>query len=48
VLRWNKAIAETNAVAFLNQMDFPGTRKYVLSVIQRYRHYRPVFPKKDE
>ena len=46
VLRWNKGIAETNAVAFLNQMDFPGTRKYVLSVIQRYRHYRPVFPKK--
>jgi peptidoglycan lytic transglycosylase len=44
VLRWNKGAAETNAVAFVGQMDYPGTRKYVRSVIGRYREYRTRFP----
>jgi soluble lytic murein transglycosylase len=46
VLRWNKGAAATNSVAFLNQMDFPGTRDYVQSVLQRYEKYRRVFPPK--
>jgi soluble lytic murein transglycosylase len=47
VLRWNKGAADTNAVAFIRQIDFPGTRKYVRSVIQRYREYRTRFPKTE-
>lgn len=44
VLRWNKGAAATNSAAFLAQMDFPGTRQYVESVMQRFAHYRPIFP----
>jgi soluble lytic murein transglycosylase len=40
VLRWNKGAAATNSEAFLAQMDYPGTRKYALNVMNRYRHYR--------
>jgi soluble lytic murein transglycosylase len=48
VLRWFKGDAATNSASFVRQMDFPGTRKYVLSVMQRYRHYRPVFRAKAQ
>ena len=48
VLRWNKGAAETNAVAFLNGMDFPATRKYVHAVIRQYRRYRPVFAQREQ
>lgn len=44
VLRWNKGAATTNSLVFLDQMDFPGTRKYVRGVIHRYEYYRPFFP----
>jgi soluble lytic murein transglycosylase len=40
VLRWNKGAAATNSEAFLAKMDYPGTRKYALSVIKQYRHYQ--------
>jgi soluble lytic murein transglycosylase len=40
VLRWNKGAAATNSTEFLAQMDYPGTRKYALSVMQRYNYYR--------
>lgn len=40
VLRWNKGAAATNSTAFLAQMDYPGTRKYALSVMERYEYYR--------
>lgn len=40
VLRWNKGAANTNSAAFLNQMDYPGTRAYIISVLQRQQHYR--------
>ncbi len=43
VLRWNKDAAATNSVAFLEQIGFPGTRKYVKSVLGRYEYYRPDF-----
>jgi soluble lytic murein transglycosylase len=41
VLRWMEgATAKTNSRQFLAQMDFPGTQKYIQSVIGRYDHYR--------
>ena len=44
VLRWNKGSATTNNALFIEQMDFPGTRKYVKSVMHRYERYRAEFP----
>ena len=43
VLRWSKGAAATNSALFLAQIDFPGTKRYVESVLQRYNHYRPSF-----
>jgi soluble lytic murein transglycosylase len=40
VLRWNKGAARTNSQVFLAQMDYPGTRKYALSIMKQYEHYR--------
>jgi soluble lytic murein transglycosylase len=48
VLRWNKATGGTNSGAFLKQMDFPGTRKYVRSILKKYEQYRRVFPPKGK
>lgn len=47
VNRWSKGAAATNSVVMLEQMDFPGTRKYVLRVMERYEHYRKSFPARD-
>jgi len=43
VLRWIKGRAATNSTAFIKQIDFPGTREYVKSVLRRYEHYKPAF-----
>jgi soluble lytic murein transglycosylase len=40
VLRWTKRMASTNSAAFVRQIEFPGTRKYVRSVRQRRTHYQ--------
>jgi soluble lytic murein transglycosylase len=40
VLRWNKGAAATNATAFLTKMDYPGTRRYALSIMERYDYYQ--------
>lgn len=40
VLRWNKGQAATNSSAFLAQMDYPGTRRYAQSIMERYDYYR--------
>jgi soluble lytic murein transglycosylase len=40
VLRWNKGAAATNSAAFLAQIDFPMTRRYVGEVMARYERYR--------
>jgi soluble lytic murein transglycosylase len=47
VLKWDRGAAQTNSPAFINQIGFPGTRSYVRSVIQRFEHYRPIFPPKS-
>ena len=44
VLRWNKAAASTNNTLFIEQMDFPSTRKYVKTVMRRYEYYRVTSP----
>jgi len=43
VLRWNKGAAATNGEAFIQQIDFPGTRRYVRAVLLRREHYQPAF-----
>jgi len=40
VLRWNTGAGQTNAVAFLAKIDFPGTRDYIDQVRDRYRYYQ--------
>ena len=40
VLRWGKEAARTNSAAFLNNIDYPGTRRYIDQVTQRRNHYR--------
>jgi soluble lytic murein transglycosylase len=40
VLRWNKGRASTNSAAFLEGIDYPGTRRYAIAVMERYEHYR--------
>jgi soluble lytic murein transglycosylase len=44
VARWRKGAATTNSAEFLQQMDFPSTRRYVRSVTSRYEYYRKTFP----
>jgi soluble lytic murein transglycosylase len=45
VLKWNHGEASTNSAAFVEAIGFPGTKQYVLSVLRRYDHYRPIFLK---
>ena len=40
VLRWGKDAARTNSALFLQNMDYPGTRRYIDQVTQRRDHYR--------
>ncbi len=44
VLKWLNGEASTNSSAFIAQIGFPGTKKYVQDVTARYRHYQPLFP----
>lgn len=44
VLRWKQGAAATNSAAFVAQINFPGTRGYVKTVMRRYEHYLPIFP----
>lgn len=43
VLQWNKGAAETNSAAFLEQMTFPGTRRYAEAIMHRHEHYKGQF-----
>lgn len=43
VLRWNDGAAETNSRLFIEQIDFPGTKSYVKSVMTRYAEYLPEY-----
>ena len=35
--------AATNSQAFIEQIGFPGTKRYVQTVLERYAYYRPIF-----
>jgi soluble lytic murein transglycosylase len=39
VLKWMKGAASTNSAEFINQISFPGTKTYVLSILDRFRYY---------
>ncbi len=39
--------AMTNSLEFLNEMDFPGTKKYVESVAKQYHRYQKEFQPKN-
>ena len=39
VLRWNKGAAVTNSALFIQQMDYPGTRAYIVAIQKRQQHY---------
>ena len=47
VLRWNKGLAATNSAAFIQQIDFRGTREYVRSTMKQYAYYQTVFPRAE-
>jgi len=44
VLKWLQGPAATNSSAFLSQMTFPGTRRYIESVFERRERYRKEMP----
>ncbi len=39
VTRWSKGSASTNSAAFIQRIDFPSTKKYVLTVIEQRRRW---------
>lgn len=41
VLRWAKGAAATNSEAFLAAMTYPGTRKYITAILDRYGGRQP-------
>ena len=40
VVRWAKEVARTNRAAFLQNIDFPSTRRYIDQVTRRRNHYQ--------
>ena len=40
VVKWLKGAGSTNSLAFINQIEFPGTRDYVLAINDKYRRNR--------
>ena len=40
VLKWNGGPASTNSAVFVERIGFPGTRRYVKSVMRQYALYR--------
>jgi len=40
VVRWAKEAAHTNSAAFLRNIDYPSTRRYIDQVIRRRSHYQ--------
>lgn len=47
VLQWINGAGSTNSEVFLKQIDYPGTRRYVRSILQRYGRYRAEFMAKS-
>jgi len=47
VLKWNKGMARTNSAAFLEQMDFPGTRQYARNIMEQRSKYAKHFQNRE-
>jgi len=43
ITKWTSGAGATNSAEFFKQMDYPGTRKYIRSVIKRYHYYQQQF-----
>jgi len=43
ITKWSKGAGLTNSAEFLKQMDYPGTKKYVESILARHRYYQKIF-----
>ena len=43
VLRWAKGAAKTNSAAFFAAIDFPTTRRYISSILERQNEYASDF-----
>jgi soluble lytic murein transglycosylase len=39
VLKWYEGAARTNSSRFLEQIGYPSTRRYVISIVERHRYY---------
>jgi soluble lytic murein transglycosylase len=40
VLKWNSGTASTNSAVFIGQIRFPGTERYIKTVMRRYALYQ--------
>lgn len=40
VLKWMGGAAATNSLLFIQNITYPSTKNYVISVIERYQHYK--------
>jgi soluble lytic murein transglycosylase len=45
LLKWKYGAAETNSAAFIRQIEFPTTRRYILEITARAREYHEWFVK---
>lgn len=43
LLKWKYGAAETNSAAFIRQIEFPATRRYVIEITERAREYHDWF-----
>jgi len=46
VRQWMQGPSATNSAAFMEHIGFPGTRKYVRAVLERYAYYQTRFPRR--
>ena len=44
VLKWLTGAGKTNQVKFMEQMDYPGTKNYIVAITNRAPRYRRDFP----
>lgn len=44
VLAWLDGAAKTNHLAFLERMDYPGTKAYIIAITNQWPRYRRDFP----
>jgi len=45
LLKWKHGVAETNSAAFIGQIEFPSTRRYVQLIMRQSEEYQAWFEK---